>query len=262
MSMRTSRWPQGVPCWADLRVPDVAAAKRFYAEVLGWSYRLTEIEFGDYVIAECRGAAAAGIGPVPRGTPASWTLYLAADDVDKIATTAPAQGGRVLLPPRDVGSLGRMFIAADPTGARFGVWQAGTHVGAEVVNEPGSLTWEDLRSPEPDTALAFYSAVFGHRIEPLPDGGPDYHLFALPGDDIPLGGIGGTPTGRGRAHWVVYFAVADAEAAVAAAERAGGRVLECDFESLYGRMAELADPDGAVFFVLESAAEDGPDRSG
>ncbi len=64
------------------------------------------------------------------------------------------------------------------------------------------------------------------------------------------------------AHWLVYFAVADAEAAVLAAERAGGRVLSKDFDSLYGRMAELADPDGAVFYVLESSGENAPDRAG
>ena len=71
MSIRTSRWPDGVPCWADLGVPDVTAAKHFYAEVLGWSYRSTEIEFGDYSIAETQGAAAAGIGPLPPGAPAA-----------------------------------------------------------------------------------------------------------------------------------------------------------------------------------------------
>jgi len=262
MSIRSSRWPDGVPCWAELTVPDVGAAKRFYTEVLGWSYRSTDIEFGGYTIAETRGAAAAGIGPLPRGAPAAWTLYLAGDDVDKIATATPNHGGRVLMPPHDVGTLGRTFIAADPTGARFGVWQAGTHIGACVVNEPGALTWEDLRSPEPDAARAFYSGVFGHRTEPLADGGPDYHLFALPGDDVPLGGMGGLTNAQDPAHWLVYFAVADAELAVDAAERAGGQVLDRDFDSVYGRMARLADPDGALFYVLESNGDNAPDRSG
>jgi predicted enzyme related to lactoylglutathione lyase len=261
MSIRSSRWPDGVPCWADLTVPDVDAAKHFYAEVLGWNFRTTDIEFGGYTIAEAQGAAVAGIGPLPRGAPARWTLYLAGDDVDKIATATPAHGGRVLLPPHDVGALGRMFIAADPTGARFGVWQAGTHIGACVVNEPGALTWEDLRTPDPEAARAFYSGVFGYRTEPLADGGPDYHLFALPGDDVPLGGIGGMNT-KGSAHWLVYFAVADAAAAIASAEQAGGRVVTRDFDSLYGRIAGLVDPNGAEFYILQSAGDNAPDRTG
>ena len=67
----------------------------------------------------------------------------------------------MLLAPGDVGPLGRMLIAADPTGAVFGVWQAGTHIGAGLVNRPGGLVWEDLRSPEPERARAFYRSVFG-----------------------------------------------------------------------------------------------------
>lgn len=258
MSIRTARWPNGVPCWADLTVPDVDAAKQFYASVLGWSFRPTDVEFGGYVIAENRGAAVAGIGPMPRGAPARWTLYLAGDDVDTIATATPALGGRVLLPPHDVGGLGRMFIAADPTGARFGVWQAGTHAGAGLVNEPGALTWEDLRSPDPEAARAFYSGVFGYRTEPLADGGPDYYLFALPDNDIPLGGMGGMVNVKGPAQWLVYFAVTDAEAAVAAAEQAGGHVLTLDFDSLYGRIAGLTDPDGAEFYILQSTGDGAP----
>lgn len=262
MSIRTSRWPGGVPCWAELTVPDVEAAKSFYTAVLGWTYRPTEIEFGGYAIAEAHGAAAAAIGPSPRGAPVTWTLYLAVDDVDKTAAAVPIHGGRVLRRPHDVGGLGRMVVATDATGAQFGLWQAGSHIGTAVVNEPGGLTWEDLRSPEPERARTFYTAVFGHHTEPLAEAGDDYHLFSVPGDDVALGGMGGMAGEKGQAHWLVYFAVADAETAVSAAEQAGGRVLERDFESLYGRMARLADPDGATFSVLESSGENAPDRTG
>ena len=107
MSTRTSPWPAGVPCWADLTTPDVAAAKAFYADVVGWSYQDTDAEYGGYTIAEARGAAAAGIGPLPPDGATAWTLYLASDDADATAAAVPQQGGTVLLPPRDVGPLGR-----------------------------------------------------------------------------------------------------------------------------------------------------------
>jgi predicted enzyme related to lactoylglutathione lyase len=261
MSIRTSRWPDGVPCWAELTVPDVEAAKRFYTAVLGWTYRPTDIEFGGYTIAQAQGAPAAAIGPSPRGAPMTWTMYLAVDDVDKTTAAVPIHGGRVLHRPHDVGGMGRMVIAADPTGARFGLWQAGTHIGTGVVNEPGGMTWEDLRTPEPERARAFYAGVFGYHSEPLADGGSDYHLFSVPGDDVALGGIGGMMGEKGSARWRVYFAVADAEAAVTAAQQAGGRVLQRDFESMYGRTANLSDPDGAEFSVLESNGEHAPDRA-
>ncbi len=84
MSLRASSWPAGVPCWADLSVPDVAAAQSFYSGVLGWSFGEADPAFGGYVIAEVKGAAAAGIGPLQmEGQPSSWTLYFASDDAEK-----------------------------------------------------------------------------------------------------------------------------------------------------------------------------------
>lgn len=263
MSIRTSRWPVGMPCWVDLNVPDVAAAKGFYADVLGWTYQDTEAEYGGYAVAEAHGAAAGGIGPQQQTGPTAWTLYLAADDADGTAAAISENGGTVILPPGDVGPLGRMVLAADPTSARFGVWQAGTHIGAGVVNEPGGLTWEDLRSPDPDASRRFYNALFGYRFEPQPDAGPDYTTFALPDDDAPLGGMGGlTRPSDESGHWVVYFGVADTAAAVAAAARSGGSVLVPNFRTPYGVMAGLADPSGSAFFVVEADAAGQPDRSG
>lgn len=258
MSIRSDRWPAGVPCWADLAVPDVAAAKGFYADVLGWGYHDTEAEYGGYAIAAVRGAAAAGIGPRQEGAPTAWTLYLASDDADATAAAVTQHGGTVLLPPGDVGVLGRLFIAADPTGAAFGVWQAGQHIGAEATNEPGGLTWEDLRSPDPDAARAFYTAVFGYHTDALPGAGPEYTTFALGEGQPQLGGMGGMMGADGQsAHWLIYFGAADVAGAAAAAERGGGSVLRSAFETPYGRMAGLADPDGAVFWVVEMPAEDG-----
>jgi uncharacterized protein len=205
---------------------------------------------GGYVIAQSQGAAAAGIGPRQPGMPSAWTLYFASDDIDATAASVAEAGGSVLLPPGEVGELGRMCIAVDPTGAAFGVWQAGTHLGAGIVNEPGGLTWEDLRSPDPDAARAFYGRVFGYRTDPLEMAGPDYWTFALPGAEQPCGGMGGMMGAEGApAHWLVYFAVADADAAVAAAERHGGAVLVPAFDTPFGRMAGLADPGGAQFWV-------------
>ncbi|MFL6137465.1 MAG: VOC family protein [Frankiaceae bacterium] len=263
MSIRTSPWPAGMPCWTDLSVPDVDAVTSFYADVLGWTYQGTGEDYGGYVIAGVGGAIAAGIGPAREGGPVGWTLYFASDDADRTAAEIAEHGGSVLLPPGDVGPFGRMLIAADPTGATFAVWQAGTHIGAGIVNEPGGLMWEDLRSPDPDGARAFYEALFGFRTEPLAAAGPDYALFHLAGEQAPLGGMGGMFGIEGMpAHWLVYFAVADAAAAVAAAERSGGSVLRPALDTPYGTMAGLADPAGAVFWVAQTTGDGQPDRSG
>jgi predicted enzyme related to lactoylglutathione lyase len=252
MTTRTSPWPAGVPCWADLATPDVGAAKAFYAAVLGWDYQDTGDEYRGYVLAQRDGHATAGIGPLPEGAPNAWTLYMASDDADATAAAVTANGGVVVVPPADVGDVGRMAIAADPTGAAFGVWQPGQHIGAGLVNEPGGITWEDLRSPDPDTARAFYSAVFGYDTQAL-DGAPgDYTTFTLAGGEAPLGGIGGMMGADGMpAHWLIYFSVASTDDAVAAAEAGGGTVIAPAFDTPFGRMAGVADPLGATFWLAQ-----------
>jgi predicted enzyme related to lactoylglutathione lyase len=264
MSTRTSRWPAGVPCWTDLTVPDVATAAAFYAAVLGWTSTDTGEEYGGYRIATVGGGAVAGIGPQMGGEPAAWTLYLASDDVDKTAAAVPEHGGTLLLPPGDVGPMGRMAIAADPAGAVFGIWQAGQHIGAGVVNEPGALTWEDLRSTDPAAAQTFYRALFGYRLDPVPMAPPDYGTFALPDEQAPLGGMGGmmgAPEGT-PSHWVVYFSVTSTDATVEAVRAHGGRVVMPAVDSPFGRLAGVADPDGAVFCVIETTGSQQPDRTG
>jgi predicted enzyme related to lactoylglutathione lyase len=253
MTIRTSPWPDGVPCWVDLQVPDVAAAQAFYGSVLGWTFAPPAEDFGGYVVAEAGGAMAAGIGPLVAGANPTWTLYLASADADATAKEVEAGGGSVVLPPGDVGPLGRMFLAADPTGAVFGVWQAGEHFGAGVVNEPGGLSWEDLRSHDPDAARGFYNSVFGYRYEHLAMAGPEYTTFSLAGEDAPRGGIGGMFGAEDKpSHWVSYFGVADRAAAVAAAERGGAAVTLPEFETAYGKMAGIVDPWGGSFWVVES----------
>ncbi|HYI62981.1 MAG TPA: VOC family protein [Acidimicrobiales bacterium] len=263
MSTRTSPWPAGVPCWADLMVSDVPTARAFYGSVLGWDFTDTDDEFGGYVLAQVDGVPAAGLGPLQPGSRTAWTLYLASDDADATARAVTEHGGTVVAEPRDVGPLGRMCVAIDPAGAMFGVWQGKQHIGAGVVNRPGGLTWEDLRATDPAAAQAFYAAVFGYRLDPMEDAAPDYVTFTVPGDEVPLGGMGGMFGAEGApSHWLVYFGVADADAATRAAAGAGGTVAAEPFDTPYGRMAALADPEGTAFWVVQTDPTAGPDRSG
>jgi predicted enzyme related to lactoylglutathione lyase len=180
------------------------------------------------------------------------------------AAAITENSGQVLMPAMDVGPQGRMCIAMDPTGAAFGVWQAGNHIGAGLVNEPGGLAWEDLRSPDPDAARTFYQAVFGFTTQPLEMAGPTYHTFHQPGEQAPLGGMGGMMgADDARPHWLVYFSVADARAAQQAAIDNGGTVVQEHFDSPFGQMAGLLDPAGALFWIVQVApGQPQPDRTG
>ncbi|MDP9240479.1 MAG: VOC family protein [Actinomycetota bacterium] len=257
MPTRSDPWPNGTPCWVDVSVPDVEAAKSFYGPVLGWpEFVDTGEDFGHYNIATVNGQSVAAIGPLQYdGQTSSWTVYIASDDVDGSAKLIADNGGTVVAPPMDIPGSGRMLIAQDPQGAAFGVWQSAGMHGSGLYMEPGALAWTDVRTSDPDGARAFYSAVFDYRFEPM-DGAPeDYQLIRFDGarDGEAVGGIGGFmggPEGGGQPHWLSYFSVADADASAAAATAGGGSLQGEPMDTPFGRMIGITDPFGATFFVV------------
>ena len=96
-----------------------------------------------------------------RAAEAAWNTYIWVQDADETAAKVRAAGGTVLTEPGDVGDAGRMAVFADPEGAAFSVWQPARHRGAAVVNEHGSLNFNDLTAATSTRARAFYGAVFG-----------------------------------------------------------------------------------------------------
>ena len=259
MATRTTPWPNGTPSWADVPIPDRAVGNAFYEAVLGWRFEAPNEQLGGYANAYLDDRHVVGSMALSPGQPVAWTLYFAVDDAHKTAAAITEAGGTVLAEPMDVVGLGTMVMASDPTGAMFGLWQAGTHLGTKVYGEPGAIAWEDLRSTDPAAAQAFYTRVLGVEFEPMEMAGPDYGTFGLPGEPAPLGGIGGMMGSQGPSHWVVYFAVADVDAALEAATTHGGTVLSPAFDSPYGRMASVADPAGAEFTIITPSMES-PDR--
>ncbi|KJK58540.1 VOC family protein [Saccharothrix sp. ST-888] len=254
----TEAYPPGTPCWVDLMVPDQQAALDVYRDLFGWQGEVGPAEFGGYAMCTLNGKPVAGImaAMAPEGQPTPptvWTTYIATADADATQAAITANGGTVMMPVMDVGTVGRMLVAADPSGAVFGVWQPVDFFGAHVVNEHGALTWNELHTADFDAAAAFYRAVFGAEIAPMgmPEAG-DYHVFNVGGRGV--GGVSslandppGTP-----AHWLTYFAVDDADSVVDALVKRGGTVLVPPFDMVAGRMSVLADPQGALFAVIKA----------
>ena len=243
-----------------MSVSDVDRSRAFYESVLGWRFADPAPEDGGYAIAYVGERAVAALGPKQSpDQPDAWLLYLATDDVDATATAITDNGGTILLAPGDVGGYGRMLVATDPTGASFAAWQAGQHIGAELVNEPGGLTWEDLRSTDPAKAQDFYCTVFGLHTSPVEMAPADYRLLHRDGAEAPVGGVGGFMGPPAQSHWAVYFGVANTDAAVTAVENGGGSVVLPASDSPFGRLAGLTDPDGASFMVIETTGSAEPD---
>jgi hypothetical protein len=252
MPTRDTIWPAGTPCWVDAAVPDVEAATKFYGDVLGWSFHDTGEDYGHFQMCMAGEQTAAGIGKFQmEGQPAAWTVYLASDNLEASAEAITASGGKVMFGPVEIPQVGRLTIAADPTGGVFGLWQADPMPGISIYNEPGGLVWEDARLTDIDAGKRFYTAAFGYDHTPIEGAPDDYGTFGFAGSEDPLGGMGGmmgAPEGT-PSHWIPYFGVTDVYAAVAAAEAGGGTVIAPTMDTPYGRMATLADPFGAVFAV-------------
>jgi predicted enzyme related to lactoylglutathione lyase len=262
MAERTS-YPEGVPSWVDLMTSDPEGARTFYGELFGWELDVDpDPNTGNYTTARVRGKRVAGLGGMPTdaGIPTVWTTYFAVDDVDKTVARIREHGGTVFMEPMAITDVGRMAMAADPTGAMFGLWEAGTHTGAELVNEPGAFIWNELATRDLDAATEFYAAALGLTSEDLDtgEGGMPYRTLHVDGN-VAAGSLqlddsfgAGTP-----AHWMTYFTVADTDAAVARAVELGGAVRVPATDSPQGRFAVLTDPQGGAFSIITTPAATG-----
>jgi predicted enzyme related to lactoylglutathione lyase len=275
------RYIPGVPCWIDTTQPDPEAAAAFYRELFGWE--LENVMPGGsprYYIARLRGGDVAAVSSLPEGAPdtAAWNTYVWVDDADETAGKVRVAGGSVIMEPADVGDAGRMAVCADTEGAAFRVWQPREHRGAAIVNEPGSLNFNDLHSRDLDAARAFYGAVFGW--DTIAMGGGNF-VWALPayGDFLEQRTPGmrenmramGAPDRFEEAvaslqpiaddqpdtqpHWGVTFAVDDADAIAARADKLGGWVVVPPFDAPWVRTTVISDPQGATFTASKFVPE-------
>jgi predicted enzyme related to lactoylglutathione lyase len=276
------RYIPGVPCWVDTSQPDPQAAVVFYGRLFGWEFEdvMPPGSEGEYFIARLRGGDVAAVGSIPAGVPplARWNTYVWVESADETASRVLDAGGAVLMDPFDVMDAGRMAVFADPEGAAFCVWQAKQHRGARIVNEPGSLNFNDLNTRDVAGAKSFYGAVFGWRTLALEGG---FEMWTLPGygDHLEQGNPDlrkhmaevGAPAGFEDvvasinpipdtqpdvpAHWGVTFAVDDADATAARAAELGGTVIVPPFDAPWVRMTVIADPQGATIVASKFVPE-------
>ncbi|MEV1007826.1 VOC family protein [Streptomyces sp. NPDC049881] len=248
---------EGLPCWADVTLPDVEEGKRFYGQLFGWTFDRAADEYGGYAQAWAGGAAAAALAPQLPGqgavAPPAWNLYLASEDVPATADRVRAAGGDVLVEPMLIGDFGSMCVGRDPGGVVFGVWEPGTHRGFGARGEPGTYAWAEVYTRDGAAADAFFSSVFPYETVAV-EGPPavDYALWQLDGGPC-LGRYRFPPDAPGdiAPHVEVFFAVGDCDAAVATARGLGGRLIDGPMDSPYGRYAAVADSQGANFMVID-----------
>lgn len=254
--MEKTSYASGTPSWIDLGTTDIPGAAAFYSSLFGWEVVDQGPEAGGYCMLEIDGKPVAGLGPAQQPGRPTWTTYFTVDNADDTAQRTTEAGGTVVAPPFDVFDSGRMAVCLDPTGAPFAVWQPMKHIGAHLINEPGTLTWSQLDTRDEASAAAFYQAVLGLQARPIEGSEPAYSEWFL-GDEAVAGmmPIDDSWPADTPSQWMTYFNVESADATVARVLELGGLVFAGPFPAGPGIIAVVQDPQGGVFAIIEITEE-------
>lgn len=238
----------GTPSWVTLDSTDPPASRDFYAALLGWRY--TVDRRGGALAHVGRDEVAAGIDP---GRRHEWRLHLAIRNPWIASERVRQHGGRVVRGPLE----GRTVIAEDPSGAVIALSAPRPDVTL-AKGIPGCFEWADLNTRDGQLADKFFRGLFGYSQGQVGDGADlDYTVWWL-GNNAVLGRyrMGSEFPAATPPHWMVFFQVTDTDEAARCAQRQSGTVVVEPFDSEYGRVAVLTDPQGATFSVIEPAEEE------
>jgi uncharacterized protein len=252
----------GTFCWPELVTSDRRAGVAFYRDLFGWDVNDSPVGPGPddiYSMFQIRGksiGAAAGQRPEERqhGVPPHWNSYISVDNADQAQKKAESLGGKTLAPAFDVMDVGRMAVIQDPAGAVFQVWQPKKHIGAQIMREPGALTWTELHTTDTEGSKKFYTSLFGWKEKTSDAAGMTYTEFSV--GDTPDGGMMAMNEQMKASHtppnWLVYFQTTDVDAMANKAKSMGAKlhVPPMDIPNV-GRFAVIADPQGAAFAIFK-----------
>lgn len=258
--------PQSVPrghfVWYDLMTTDPAGAQAFYCDVVGWGTQGSGEVTPDappYTMFTNSLGPLGGIMQLPPeavegGAMSHWIAYVTHPDVEAVIARAQELGGKVLMPATTMPGVGCFATALDPQGALFAPYcpsgPSEAPAGPPLV---GQFSWHELMTSDHKKAFAFYSEIFGWQAGEAMDMGPAgiYQLYGLD-PEMPYGGMMDKPEEVPMSAWVYYIRIDDLDAAIARAEKAGGKLCHGPMDVPGGdRVAQLTDPQGAFFALHE-----------
>jgi predicted enzyme related to lactoylglutathione lyase len=240
--------------WYELVSPDAPAARRFYGKVLGWRARDAEIPGIDYSLLSMSGTDIAGSMQQMDGMPAAWTAYICVDDIEATFASVSAAGATPIIPVAPIPGIGRFSILADPLGATFALVEYLDEFPKPTVpthGVHGHGWWRELHTSDQEKAFAFYGPQFGWVKTQAIDMGPmGIYQTIAPAEGADANGAMFNDESR-PPFWLVYFWVADIDAAHDAVLAGGGQVVNGPHEVPGGAwVIEGRDPQGVTFALV------------
>ena len=239
--------------WYELLTTDVAAARAFYCNVVGWDARDASTAELAYTLFSAGNGPVSGLMALPEearrmGATPRWMGYVGVDNADAATDRIKRLGGAVYVPPTD-SNIGRISVVADPQTAILALVEGlktGSSQAAEL-DQPGQVGWHELLAVDWAEAFGFYAELFGWQKVDTESGPVDaYQLFSAGGQTI--GGMFTKRPVEPIPYWLFYFNVGDIDAAAERVRRGGGQVFEGPFVVPEGSwIARCIDPQGAIF---------------
>lgn len=255
--------PTGGYIWYELMTTDTDAAKAFYDAVVGWNIGEGVAEYQGYrMINRADGGVAGGVLPITdemkqHGALPMWLGYVHVADADAAASTIEQAGGKKLMGPIDIPSVGRIAMVTDPQGAAFYIMKpippAGNENQQSDVFSPDQkqrVSWNELSTSDPVAARKFYSDQFGWGSEEFMDMGDMGEYRFLDHDGQRIGALCGVMQGQ-QPKWRYYFRVPSVSAAKDVAEQKGGAIHMGPHQVPTGDFIVIGtDPQGAEFALV------------
>lgn len=243
--------------WYELMTSDLAAAETFYSAVLGWRTHDAGMPDMRYTLVDASEGQVAGMMTLPAeaagmGTKPGWTGYIGVADCDAAARGVVEAGGAVHRQPEDIPGVGRFAVVADPNGAGFCLFQAGSEEQSPAFKpgKPGHAGWNELHASDWQTCWDFYAGQFGWAKAEGMDMGPMgiYQLSSAGGD--PIGAMYTDPQLPHPA-WLFYWCVDDIDDAGSRLTGAGGTIVEGPHKVPGDAwIIQARDPQGAAFALV------------
>jgi hypothetical protein len=261
MSEAKATSPTGRFVWCEWIGDNVKAAADFYAHVVGWNAKDSQIPGArPYTILSAGAYGVGGMMPMPpevnaMGARACWIGYVRVEDVDAMAAKLTAAGGSVKRPASDIPGVGRFAVVTDPDGAFFMLFResGGNPPSPPPPGTPGLVGWRELHADDGAAAFAFYSGLFGWTKRRAMDMGERsaYQLFGFAGGDSDYGGVTNRMQRMPAPMWLYYFNVPAIDAAVERVRANGGKIANGPIEVPGGLwIIQGFDPEGALFALV------------